>query len=318
MVIKGYRVGPLVKQTGKEVLSDNVLGLAAQTAYYFFFSLFPIFLFLAPMVSLIGDKQETFGLLMSQLAGAVPGEAMALVSNVVREVVLTPNAPGLMSIGALLAAWAGSNIFSALIDALNTAYDVKDTRPWWRKKLIALGAVVVAGVVFALATVVLLAGEDLVSAAANRLGIGQTGRTIWTVMQFPLAIALLIGLAWATFVWLPDVKQNRRQALVGAVVTTVLWLVVTVLFRLYVQNFGSYNKTYGAIGGVIVLLTWMYLSMLTLLVGGELNAELHHGTGAVAPQRGATLAGRIATGSGRTTSTERVERAVPFAAKGRD
>ena len=318
MVIKGYRVGPLVKQTGKEVLSDNVLGLAAQTAYYFFFSLFPIFLFLAPMVSLIGDKQETFGLLMSQLAGAVPSEAMALVSNVVREVVLTPNAPGLMSIGALLAAWAGSNIFSALIDALNTAYDVKDTRPWWRKKLIALGAVVVAGVVFALATVVLLAGEDLVSAAANRLGIGQTGRTIWTVMQFPLAIALLIGLAWATFVWLPDVKQNRRQALVGAVVTTVLWLVVTVLFRLYVQNFGSYNKTYGAIGGVIVLLTWMYLSMLTLLVGGELNAELHHGTGAVAPHRGATLAGRIATGSGRTTSTERVERAVPFAAKGRD
>ena len=127
MVIKGYRVGPLLKQTGREILSDNVLGLAAQTAYYFFFSLFPIVLFLAPMLALVGDKQKTIGVLMSQLATAVPAEAYALVESVVKEVVLTPNAPGLMSLGALLALWAGSNIFSALIDALNTAYDVTDT-----------------------------------------------------------------------------------------------------------------------------------------------------------------------------------------------
>lgn len=318
MVIGGYRVGPLLKQTGREILSDNVLGLAAQTAYYFFFSLFPIVLFLAPMLALVGNKQETIGVLMSQLATTVPAEAFELVSGVVREVVLTPNAPGLMSVGALLAAWAGSNIFSALIDALNTAYDVTDTRPWWRKKLIALGAVVVSGVVFAVATTVLLAGENLVGAAADRLGVGSTGRVLWTAIQIPVALGMLVGLAWMIFLWLPNVKQNRKQALVGAVVTTVLWLVMTLLFRLYVQNFGSYSKTYGAIGAVIVLLTWMYLSMLVLLVGGELNAELHHGTGAIAPHRGATLAGRIATGSGRTTSTERVERAIPFAAGGRD
>jgi membrane protein len=318
MVIKGYRVGPLLKQTGKEVLSDNVLGLAAQTAYYFFFSLFPIVLFLAPMLALVGNKQETIGVLMSQLASAVPADAFALVSGVVKEVVLTPNAPGLMSIGALLAAWAGSNIFSALIDALNTAYDVTDTRPWWKKKLIALAAVVVSGIIFVISTIILLAGEDLVGAAADRLGIGPAGRMIWTVIQFPIAIGLLVGLAWLTYVWLPNVNQNRKQALVGAVTATLLWIVVTLVFRFYVQNFGSYNKTYGTIGAVIVLLTWMYLSMLVLLIGGELNAELHHGTGAVAPHRGATLAGRIATGSGRTTSTERVERAVPFAARGRE
>ena len=315
MVIKGYRVGPLLKQTGREILSDNVLGLAAQTAYYFFFSLFPIVLFLAPMLALVGDKQKTIGVLMSQLATAVPAEAYALVESVVKEVVLTPNAPGLMSLGALLALWAGSNIFSALIDALNTAYDVTDTRPWWKQKAIALAAVVVSGVVFALATVVLLAGESIVGAVADRIGIGSTGRLLWTVLQVPIAVALLVGLAWMSFVWLPNVNQNKKQALVGAVTTTLLWVIVTLLFRVYVQNFGSYNKTYGTIGAVIVLLTWMYLSMLVLLVGGELNSELHHGTGAIAPHRGATLAGRIATGSGRTTSTENVERAVPFAAR---
>ena len=318
MVIKGYRVGPLLKQTGREILSDNVLGLAAQTAYYFFFSLFPIFLFLAPILSVVGDKRETFDMIMTRLASTVPAEAVALMSNVVREVVLTPNAPGLMSVGALLAAWTGSNIFSALIDALNVAYDVTDTRPWWRKKLLALGAVVGSGIIFALATVIMLAGEDIVGALADRLGVGGTGRMLWTALQFPIAVALLVGLAWATFVVLPNVRQSRKQALVGAVVTTALWLVVTLAFRFYVQNFGSYNKTYGTIGAVIVLLTWMYLSMLTLLVGGELNAELHHGTGALRPHRGATLAGRIATGAGRTTSTERVERAVPYAAKGRE
>ena len=91
MVIKGYRVGPLLRQTGKEVLSDNVLGLAAQTAYYFFFSLFPIVLFLAPMLALVGNKQETVGVLMSQLASAVPADAYTLVSGVVKEFVLTPN-----------------------------------------------------------------------------------------------------------------------------------------------------------------------------------------------------------------------------------
>jgi membrane protein len=316
MVIKGYRVGPLLKRTGKEIIDDHVLDLAAQTAYYFFFSLFPIVLFLAPMASLVGDKQQMIGSLMGHMAGNVPPEALALLTGVLAQVVFSANAPGIMSIGGLLALWAGSNIFSALITSLNAAYDVQETRPWWKQKLVALVSVIGAGVVFVVATTVLLAGEDIVGAVADRLGMGGAGRTIWTVVQFPIAIAMLVGLAWALFVFLPNVQQNKKQALVGAVVTTVLWLVVTVVFRFYVQHFGNYNKTYGTIGGVIVLLTWMYLSMLTVLIGGELNSELQHGTGAVHPHRGVTLAGRIATGAGRTASTDRVERAVPYAAQG--
>ncbi|MFL5576076.1 MAG: YihY/virulence factor BrkB family protein [Gemmatimonadaceae bacterium] len=318
MIIKGYRVGPLLKGTAREIVDDGVPDLAAETAYYFFFSLFPILLFIAPMLSIVGDKRQVIDVIMRQLQGAVPPEAMALVQGVLRDVVFSSSAPGVMSVGALLALWAGSNIFNALMAALNVAYDVEETRPWWKRKLVAIAAVIGAGFAFALATTIFLAGEDIVSFVANLLGIGQTGRIAWTVIQLALAVAIVVGLAWATFLVLPNVKQNRKQALVGALVTTVLWIVVTLAFRFYVQHFGSYNKTYGAIGAVIVLLTWMYLSMLTLLIGGELNSELQHGTGAVAPHRGATLAGRVATGAGRPTSTEWVEHAAPFGAKGRE
>lgn len=318
MIIKGYRVGPLVKRTAKEVMDDNVLDLAAETAYYFFFSLFPILLFIAPMLSLVGDKRRVIDVVMSRLQDTIPPEALGVVQGVLRDVVFSKSAPGMMSVGALLALWAGSNIFSALMTALNVAYDVNETRPWWKRKLISFAAVIGAGIAFIVATTIFLAGEDIVNAVANALGIGATGRLVWNVLQFALAVAIVVALAWVTFLALPNVRQDKRQALVGAVVTTVLWILVTLAFRLYVQHFGSYNKTYGAIGAVIVLLTWMYLSMLTLLIGGELNAELHHDTGAVAPHRGATLAGRVATGAGRPASTEWVERAEPYGAKGRE
>jgi membrane protein len=318
MVIKDYNVGPLLKKTGKEVLADNVLGLAAQTAYYFFFSLFPLFLFAAPMLSFVGDKRQTFSAIMQQLAGTVPGEAFQLIRSTLAEVVFSPGAPGIMSIGALLAAWAGSNIFSALMDALNRAYNVEETRPFWKRKLIALASVLFAGIVMVAATAILLGGENIVDKASNAIGLGQTGRVFWKVIQFPIAVALLVGLSWSIYWFLPNLRQNKWHVLVGALVTTFLWLLVTLLFRIYVTNFGSYNKTYGTIGGVIVLLTWMYLSMLVVLVGGELNSELHRGTGAMHPRRGATLAGRIASGAVDRPSTERIERVEPLAARGRE
>jgi membrane protein len=317
MVVKGYNVWPLVKNVGKEIMDDNVLGLAAGTAYYFFFSLFPIFLFLAPLLSLVGNERKTFNFIMQQLAQVVPPEAYSLMANVVRSVVFSAEAPGLVSIGAFLALWAGSNIFNALMDALNGAYDVQETRPWWKRKLMAMAAVIVAGLVVITATIVLLAGEDIVGWIGDRIGLGELGRTLWTVVPIPLAVSALIALAWGTLYFLPNVRQNRRHVLVGAVATTLLWLIVTLVFRFYVQNFGNYNATYGTIGGVIVLLTWMYLSMLTVLVGGELASELHHGTGAIDPRRGATIGDRIVS-TGGSASTERVTRVEPMTARGRE
>ena len=312
MIIKGYRVGPLLRATGKEVLDDNIMGLAAQTAYYFFFSLFPLFLFAAPLLGLIGNKQEMIESLMARLSGTLPGDAIDLVRGVVNDVVLAEGAPGLMSVGAVLAAWAGSNIFNSLINALNRAYDIEEGRPWWKKRLLALASVVVAGAVMLTATIIMLAGAEITEWLGRVLGLGDLAVTVWTMAQYPLAFALLVGTAWLIYYFLPNLRQDKSQVLVGAIMATLLWILVTLLFRAYVVNFGSYSKTYGTVGGVIALLTWMYLSMLVLLTGGELNAEIHHGTGALEPRAGAVYLGQVLSGStSRAPSTERVERAVP-------
>jgi membrane protein len=313
MIIKGYRVEPLLRKTGREILDDNILGLGAQTAYYFFFSLFPLLLFSAPLIGLVAE----FDTVVATLARAVPPAAFEIIRGALEDVFTSESAPGLMSAGLLLAAWAGSNIFSSLIDALNRAYDVEESRPWWKKKLISLAAVAVAGFTILLATVTMLGGEDIVHWVGDRLGLDQAARAAWIVLQVVLSVAFLVALAWGIYQFLPNCKQNWRHTLVGALVATVFWILVTLAFRAYVQNFGSYNKTYGTIGGVIALLTWMYLSMLVVLSAGELTAELNHGTGAVDPRRGATYLGRVATAGGPVRpSTERVERVQPLAARG--
>lgn len=316
MIIKGRRVGPLLQKTGREILDDNVLGLSAQTAYYFFFSLFPLFLFTAPLIGLIGERQKIMAWLIVNLRQAVPGEAVDLVDNIVRDV-LSPSSAGVISIGLLGAAWAGSNVFAALIDALNRAYDVEEGRPWWKKKLIALASVLVSAILFAVTTSIMLGGPEIADWIQRRTAMGAAGQAAWNFLQYPLAFALLVGMLWLIYYFLPNQRQDKSQILVGAVAAAVLWVGVTLLFRAYVANFGSYNKTYGAIGGVIVLLTWMYLTMLAILTGGELNAELHHGTASIEPRKGAVYVGRVVTARdpGRP-SNERIERVSPIEVRG--
>ncbi len=295
MIIKGFRIGPLLKTTGKEILNDNVLGLAAQAAYNAFFSIFPFFLFAAPLLSIFGDKQKTFTWLMNQLATVVPGEAIDLVRTVIKDVVFSTNAPGIISIGAILALWSGSAVFSALINTLNTAYNVTETRPWWKRILLQLACVFALGLLTGIASIVMLAGPELAKGIGARLGLDRIFVIAWTVAQYPVAIAMIVAAFFLVYRFLPNLKQHPKQILVGAATATVLWILVTLLFRLYVTDFATYNKTYGTIGGVIVLLTWMYLTMIVLLACGELNSELHNGTGATEPRRGAVYAGRVVT-----------------------
>ena len=295
MIIKGFRVGPLLRTTGKEILNDNVLGLAAQAAYNAFFSLFPFFLFAAPLLSIFGDKQKTFTWLMTQLASVVPGEAIDLVRSVIKDVVFSKSAPGLISVGAVLALWSGSAVFGALMGTLNTAYNVTETRPWWKRILIQLAAVFATGLLTGIASIIMLAGPEIAHGIGVRIGLDRFFVTTWTIAQYPVAFAMVIAAFYLIYRYLPNLKQHPKQILVGAGLGTVLWLLVTLLFRLYVTDFATYNKTYGTIGGVIVLLTWMYLSMIVLLAAGELNSELHNGTGATEPRRGAVYAGRVVT-----------------------
>lgn len=304
MVLMGYRVKAVAGSVLRESLEDNIFGLAAQTAYYFFFSLFPLMLFLTPLLSLVDDKQQFMDFIMGQFGRALPPDSFQLFRDIVSSVVYADGAPGLMSVGAVLALWTGSNIFNSLIGALNTAYDVHDNRPWWKTRLIAIGMVILSGVVVIIASVTLVAGQQIVDTLAPLVGLDASAAAALLLVQYTAALLLLLGVAYLTYTILPCVSQRRLHALTGAIVATVLWVAVTMGFRFYVVNFADYNKTYGTIGGVIVLLTWMYLSMVVLLIGGELNSELHKGTGSVAARGGKLKGGHVSTGS----SVDRVVR----------
>jgi membrane protein len=298
MIIKGFNVASLLKHTVREVREDRIPSLAAGTAYYFFLALFPLLLLLTPLLGLVGNGQELMTSMVSRLATTMPEDSLSLLKRVLSEILTSSNGAGVMSLGLLLAGWSGSNIFGALMSALNVAYDVTETRPWWKQQLLRIGALLIAGAIMILATAIFLDGERVAQWVGSALGLGGAAVTAWTVLQLVFALALLVALGVVLFKLLPTVHQRWSHVVVASVVTTLLWVVATLLFRLYVQHFASYNKTYGTIGGVIVLLTWMYYSMFVVLIGGELASELHHGSGAVEPTKGAVYYGRIVSDSG--------------------
>ena len=308
MIIKGFNVVPLLKKTVKEIREDRILSLAAETAYYFFFSLFPLFLFLTPLLGLIGNGQELMESLLARLATTIPADALSLLRRTLGEIVTSSGGAGVMSVGALLAGWSGSSIFGTLMDSLNVAYDVSETRPWWKRQVIRLSCLFLSGFIVLAATFVFLDGETISAWAGRALHLGGFGVAMWTVFQLLLAASLVVTLCLTLFKLLPNVRQRWSHLVLASIATTLLWIVATLVFRVYVQNFGAYNRTYGTIGGVIALLSWMYYTMLVFLSGGELASELHHGSGAVDPLKGAVYLGRIVSDSGPgTPSMEKIK-----------
>ena len=311
MLISGFNVGPLLKKTYREIGEDRILPLSAETAYYFFFSLFPLLLFLTPLLGLVGNGRELMETLLGRLSGTLPPDALSLLRTTLTEIITAQGNVGIMSIGALLAGYAGSSIFGSLMEALNVAYDVKETRPWWKQQVLRLGCLVLAAVVVNSVTLVFLDGERIAQWIGDSFHLQSATVTTITVIELFVAALLMTGLCAVLYKLLPNVSQRWPHVLVTSALTFVLWLICTLLFRTYVQHFGSYNKTYGAIGGVIVLLSWMYYTMLVFLCGGELASELHHGTGAIYPIRGETYLGRIVSADGPGTPTmDKVNEAI--------
>ena len=297
MIVMGYRVGPLLKKTWREIGEDQIGLLAGSAAYNFFFSIFPILLFLAPLLSVIGNEQATFDFIMRQLMVALPPDQIPPFETVVHAVVFSSGAPGLISVGLLLAAWGGSNIVGTLMGALNEAYDVRETRSWLRQQGIRFVHFFLSGFIVVFATIVILNGEGIANYIGGLLRLGPVFVFVWKVIQFPLAFLFMTLLAAFTFYLLPNVRQKRTQVFAAALVTTFLWLLATFLFRLYIQHFPP-NKAYGVLGAVIILNGWLYYCMFVLLACGELASELHDGTGAVTPEKGDLFLGRIVSDAG--------------------
>ncbi len=308
MIIKGYNVAPLLKKTVKEVGDDRISSLAAETAFYFFFSLFPLLLLLIPILGLVGNGTALINSLLGHLSATMPADSLSLLRRTLSEIASSGSKGGVMSIGVLLAGWSGSRIFGGLMEALNVAYDVKETRSFVRRLLIRLGCLAAAGAVVVVATLIFLDGERIATWGGTRFNLSPALVMLWSIAQLLLTGALLVSLGAVLYKVLPNVQQRWGQVWIASTFATVLWVVATLIFRLYVQHFGSYNKTYGAIGGVILLLSWMYYTMFVVLVGGELSSEINHGSGAVDPIRGNVYLGRIVSQEGPgTASMEKVK-----------
>jgi membrane protein len=271
----GRDVVKVLKTTWSEIGKDKISVYAAQMAYAFFFSLFPLLLFFAALFNLVADAKTVQGWFNSRLASALPGDVAGLLGTTLQKVVFAKGAPGILSFGLLTAAWSGSGVFGALRGALNDAYDVEETRPWWKQYAIQLLMLALSGIVLVVSTVILLNGEGVMSWIGAHLHLDRITTIVWTVLQFPLAIAGLVAVLWLIYYILPNCKhQGKLMVLFGSLLSTLLFLAATLLFRLYVQKFNQLNPAYGAIGAIMVLLTWMYYSSFVLLAVGELVSVL--------------------------------------------
>ncbi|GAO03821.1 YihY/virulence factor BrkB family protein [Anaeromyxobacter sp. PSR-1] len=260
------------KEFGKglyqEISHDNVTDLAATVTYYGVLALFPFLLFLVALASVVITPAQAQAL-VDQLAQVAPGEVTKIVGDRIQQLGSQQNVT-LLGFGALGAIWAASGATLALMRALNTAYDVGESRPFWKVRAIGLLMTVIAGVLALAGALAAVATEPL----ANAIG-GPVGAAIlW--LRLPVA-ALVMMFLWALLYYvLPDVEQRFKFITPGSVFGVVLWVLASWGFGKYVANFGNYDKTYGSIAGVIVLLFWMWISSLVLLVGAEINALIEH------------------------------------------
>jgi membrane protein len=264
----------LLLRTGREMATDNCLGLAAQLSYYFFLALFPALLFLVAIVSFM-PISGLLDVITNTLARVAPGEVINIVKDQVLKIAHDKNT-GLLTLGMIGTIWSTSSGVGAIIDTLNQTYGITEGRPWWKVKLTALGLTVGLTVFIVVAFGLVVAGPALAEKVADWFHLGPAFEWTWKIVQWPVVFALVSLAIAMVFYYAPDAEQDWVWITPGSIAATGLWLLVSLGFRFYVTHFGSYNATYGTIGGVIVLMLWFYVSSLAVLAGAELNAEIEH------------------------------------------
>jgi membrane protein len=270
----GLSFTELGRRLWRESLQDELLGRAAQLAYYALLALFPALIFLTALMGLL-SLERFMPELMSYLRDVLPADALMMVQRFLSQIAEGSGA-NILSFGALGALWASSSGVTAIMEALNVVFGVKeDQRPFWRVRLIAIVLTIgLAGFVI-LSLGLVLYGPTIGRWIADLMGFGVAFTWIWNVLQWPVIAGLMLTVVAAIYHICPDRPVKRwRWMTPGSVFAVVMWLVVSLGFKAYVDNFGNYNKVYGSIAGVIVLMLWFYWSGMVLLLGGEINAEI--------------------------------------------
>lgn len=267
----------LMKRVWNEYNEDDVGSHAAQLAYYFMLAIFPMVLFVLTLIGFLAHGNPQFQQqLFAYLARAVPPSANELIGKTIQEV--TQAAGGLkMTFGIVFTLWSAMGGITAVMTSLNSAYDVEERRPLWKRYGIALGLTIAISVLIIVALGLILFGGRAAEYLAAHVGFGSTFVITWKIVQWPVAFVIMTFAFALLYFFAPDVKEQKWYWITpGALLGVLIWLASSVAVRIYLHFFDSYAKTYGSLGAVMILMLWLYVTGASIMLGGEINAEIEH------------------------------------------
>jgi len=269
--------GGVLKRTIREFKRDNLTDLAAALTYYGVLSIFPLLLVLVSILGLVG-KSATQPLI-DNVGTVAPGAAKDIVTSAIQNLQKSQGAAGILFVVGLVAAlWSASSYIAAFMRAANEIWDVEEGRPIWKTIPLRLAITLVTVILLAVMALAVVLTGPLAEQVGNVIGLGSTAVTVWDIAKWPVMI-LIVSLMFAFLYWAaPNVRHPKFQWVSpGGVLAVLLWIVASAAFAFYVANFGSYNKTYGALAGVIIFLVWLWITNVVILLGAEFNAEIERG-----------------------------------------
>jgi membrane protein len=267
------------KRTLPEFVDDQLTDRAAALTYYAVLSIFPGLLVVVSLLGLLG-KSNTQPLITS-LTQAVPSDVRKIIVPAIGHLQQGRGAAGVAAIvGLVIALWSASGYVSAFMRAANVVYDVPEGRPFWKTTPVRVGVTVLIMVLLVVSAFMVIVSGGVARHVGQVLGLGSTAVTVWNIAKWPVLL-IIVSLMISILYWAaPNAKRGFRWVSPGGLIAVVLWLIASGLFAFYVANFASYNKTYGSIAGVIILLVWLWISNIAILFGAEFNAELERGRAA--------------------------------------
>ncbi|HVG75518.1 MAG TPA: YihY/virulence factor BrkB family protein [Thermoleophilaceae bacterium] len=271
------RLWGALKRTVKEFQEDNLTDWAAALTYYAVLAIFPALIVLVSILGLVGESATQP--LIDNLGTVAPGPAKEIFTNAIKNLQGSQGAAGVLFVVGLLGAlWSASGYVGAFMRASNVIYDMPEGRPVWKTLPLRVGLTLILLFLLAITALAVVLTGGLARKVGDILGLGNTTVDIWNIAKWPVLL-LVVSFMFAFLYWAaPNVRQpGFRFVSPGGIVAVVGWLIASAAFAFYVGNFGSYNKTYGALGGVIVFLVWLWISNIVILLGAEFNAELERG-----------------------------------------